>query len=122
MTTGVPKTRWARTVDGACIAYQDIGSGPVTLVCIWGGPTHLEVDWEWSGHAAFMRRLSRDMRVVNFDKRGTGMSDRISAVPDIETRMDDVRAVMDAASTDRAAFLGMGTGGPPLGALWPARA
>jgi class 3 adenylate cyclase len=116
----VPKTRWAATIDGASIAYQDFGAGPVTLVCMMGGPTHLEIEWEYGGHVAFMRRLARNMRVLNFDKRGTGMSDRIGAVPDLETRMDDVRAVMDAAGVERAAILGMGTGGPQLGAAFAA--
>jgi class 3 adenylate cyclase/pimeloyl-ACP methyl ester carboxylesterase len=115
-----PETRWASTVDGASIAYQDFGSGPVTLVCIMGDVTHLEIDWEWPGHAAFMRRLSRDMRVLNFDKRGTGMSDRMTTAPGLDTQMDDVRAVMDAAGVERAALLGIGNGGPALAAVFAA--
>jgi class 3 adenylate cyclase len=109
----IPETRWARAVDGAYIAYQDFGEGPITLVVIHGWISHLEVYWEQPRYAKLMNRLSRQMRVLVFDKRGTGMSDRFASPPDLETRMDDVRAVMDAAGVARAALLGWGTGGPP---------
>ena len=109
----IPRTRWARAVDGAYIAYQDFGEGPITLVVIHGWISHLEVYWEQPRYARLMNRLSRQMRVLVFDKRGTGMSDRFASPPDLETRMDDVRAVMDAAGVERAALLGWGTGGPP---------
>jgi class 3 adenylate cyclase/pimeloyl-ACP methyl ester carboxylesterase len=117
----VPKTRWARTVDGASIAYQDLGEGPVVVV-IHGDMSHLEVYWEQPRFARFMRRLSRNMRVLHFDKRGVGMSDRISRAPDLDTRMDDLRAVMDAAGVDRAALLGWGYGGPALAVFFAATA
>jgi class 3 adenylate cyclase/pimeloyl-ACP methyl ester carboxylesterase len=110
----VPRTRWATTVDGASIAYQDAGEGPLALVVIHGWISHLEVYWEHPRFAQFMRRLSRNLRVLQFDKRGTGMSDRIIGAPDLETRVDDVRAVMDAAGVKRAALLGWGTGGAAL--------
>jgi class 3 adenylate cyclase len=116
----IPKTRWAKTIDGAYIAYQDFGEGPVTLVVIHGWISHLEVYWEQPRYARFMRRLSSNMRVLNFDKRGTGMSDRFAQPPDLEVRMDDVRAVMDAAGIERAALLGWGTGGPPLAVFFAA--
>ena len=80
-----------------------------------GWVSHLEVDWEQPRYARFMRRLARNLRVLVFDKRGTGMSDRFTHAPTLETRMDDVRAVMDAAGVERAAIFGWGTGGPP----WP---
>jgi class 3 adenylate cyclase len=105
------ETRWARTVDGAYIAYQDFGEG-LPLVVIHGWISHLEVYWEQPRYARLMERLSRQMRVLVFDKRGTGMSDRFARPPDLETRMDDVRAMMDAAGIERAALLGWGTGGP----------
>jgi pimeloyl-ACP methyl ester carboxylesterase len=108
----MPKTRWAETIDGAGIAYQDFGEGPVTLLVIHGWISHLEVYWEQPRFARFMRRLSRNMRVLHFDKRGVGMSDRFGRPPDLETRMDDVRAVMDAAGVERTALFGWGTGGP----------
>jgi class 3 adenylate cyclase len=109
----IPRTRWAQTVDGAYIAYQDFGEGPVTLVVINGWLSHLEVFWEEPHYARFMNRLARQMRILVFDKRGTGMSDRFARPPDIGARMDDVRAVMDAAGVDRAALFGWGTGGAP---------
>jgi class 3 adenylate cyclase len=100
-------------VDGAYIAFQDFGQGPITLVVIHGWITHLEVYWEQPRYAELMNRLSRQMRVLVFDKRGTGMSDRFARPPDLGDRMDDVRAVMDAAQVERAALFGWGTGGPP---------
>lgn len=78
------------------------------------------VYWEQPRFARFMRRLSRDMRVLHFDKRGVGMSDRFGRPPDLETRMDDVRAIMDAAGVERAALFGWGTGGPPLAVFFAA--
>jgi class 3 adenylate cyclase/pimeloyl-ACP methyl ester carboxylesterase len=119
MVSEVPQTRWAKTVDGASIAYQDFGSGPVTMVVILGWISHLEIYWEQPGYARFMRRLARNMRVLTFDKRGVGMSDRTLA-SDLETRMDDVRAVMDAAGVERAALLAGGSGGPCLAAFFAA--
>lgn len=116
----IPKTRWAKTVDDAYIAYQDFGEGPVALVVIHGWVTHLEVLWEQPRCARFMRRLAERMRVLQFDKRGTGMSDRFARPPDLEARMDDVRAVMDTAGVERAALFGWGDGGPPLAAFFAA--
>ncbi len=116
----LPKTRWAKTIDGAYIAYQDFGKGPITLVVIHGWVSHLEVYWEQPRYARFMRRLAQGMRILNFDKRGTGMSDRFTQPPDLEARMDDVRAVMDAAGVERAALLGWGSGGPQLGCFFAA--
>lgn len=113
----MPKTRWARTIDGASIAYQDLGQGPVTLVVVHGWISHLEVYWEQPRFARFMRRLSRDLRVIQFDKRGMGMSDGIIRAPDLETRMDDVRAVMVAAGVQRAAPLRVGYRRPTFGAV-----
>jgi class 3 adenylate cyclase/pimeloyl-ACP methyl ester carboxylesterase len=118
--TGIPEIRWARTVDGACIAYQDIGEGPVTLVVTHGWVSHLEVYWEQPRYVRFLRRLSRTMRVLVFDKRGIGMSDRVAGTPDIGTLADDVRAVMDAAGVEKAALLGWGSPGPELPAFFAA--
>jgi len=114
----VPKTRWARTVDGASIAYQDFGAGPLTLVVIHGWVSHVEVYWEQPRFARLMHRLARNLRVLHFDKRGTGLSDRVSGPLDIGVRMDDVRAVMDAAGVERAALFGWGLGGPPLAVVF----
>ena len=118
--TNVPQTRWARTVDGACIAYQELGEGSVTLLVVHGWVSHLEVYWEQPRYVRFLRRLSRNMRVLVFDKRGIGMSDRMAGTPDIGVLADDVRAVMDAAGTERAALLGWGGPGPELAAFFAA--
>jgi class 3 adenylate cyclase len=116
----VPPVRWARTPDGVDIAYQDFGAGPVTLVVMNGWVSHLEVYWEQPRYVRFMRRLSAGMRVIVFDKRGIGMSDRLTGDVDLETRADDVRAVMDDAGVARAALLGWGAGAPSLAAFFAA--
>jgi class 3 adenylate cyclase len=118
--TDVPETRWARTIDGACIAYQDLGSGPITLLVVHGWVSHLEVYWEQPRYVRFLRRLSRNLRVLVFDKRGIGMSDRVSGAPDLSVLLDDVRAVMDAAGVEKAALLGWGGPGPELAAFFAA--
>jgi class 3 adenylate cyclase len=118
--TGVPRTRWARTADGACIAYQDLGSGPVTLLVVHGWVSHLEVYWEQPRYVRFLTRLSRHLRVLVFDKRGIGMSDRVEGTPDLGVLLDDVRAVLDAAGVERAALLGWGGPGPELAAFFAA--
>jgi len=116
----VPETRWAEALDGGSIAYQDVGEGPRVLVLVNGWISHLEVYWEQPRFARFMRRLSANLRVLVFDKRGMGMSDRLTSGADLEVRMDDVRAVLDSAGVDRAALLGWGTGGPPLALFFAA--
>jgi class 3 adenylate cyclase len=107
----VPATQYARSGD-VSIAYQVFGNGPFDLVYIPPFVTHLELAWEVPMLAAYFRRLGSFSRLILFDKRGTGMSDRVSGVTDLETRMDDVRTVMDAAGSERAAILGLSEGGP----------
>jgi pimeloyl-ACP methyl ester carboxylesterase len=94
------------------IAYSVIGQGAGDLVLVPGFISHLELDWEEPRYAGFLRRLASFSRLIMFDKRGTGLSDRPGGLPDLETRMDDVRAVMDAAGSERAALLGYSEGGP----------
>ncbi len=106
-----PETRYARS-DGVNIAYQVTGQGPLDLVLISGFVSHLELDWEDPRSAHFLERLSSFSRLIRFDKRGTGLSDRPGGLPDLETRMDDVRAVMDAIGSERTALLGYSEGGP----------
>jgi class 3 adenylate cyclase len=118
MVSEVPKVRWAKTIDGASIAYQDFGAGPFTLVVIHAWCSHMEIYWEQRHFARFMQRLARHLRIIHFDKRGTGLSDRVSGPLDIGVRMDDVRAVMDAAGVERAALYGYGYGGPPLAVVF----
>ncbi len=102
---------YARSGD-VNIAYQITGDGPFDLVLIPGFFSHLEIDWEHPDHARFLERLGSFARVLRFDKRGTGLSDRAVGLPDFETRMDDVRAVMDAAGSESAALFGYSEGGP----------
>jgi class 3 adenylate cyclase len=106
-----PETRYARSGD-VNIAYQVAGEGPPDLVLVPGFVSHLDIDWEGPGYARFLDRLASLSRLIRFDKRGTGLSDRPGGLPDLETRMDDVRAVMDAADCRRAALLGYSEGGP----------
>ena len=107
-----PVTRYAKS-GGVNIAYQVIGNGPVDLVFVPGWVSHLELCWEDPLHARFFRRLASFSRLILFDKRGTGLSDRVPEreLPTLEERMDDVRAVMDAAGSERAALFGFSEGG-----------
>jgi class 3 adenylate cyclase/pimeloyl-ACP methyl ester carboxylesterase len=119
-----PGTRYARSGD-VNVAYQVVGDGPFDLVLVPPFVTHVELAWEVPGWAAFNRRLASFSRLILFDKRGTGMSDRVSGVPTLETRMDDVRSVMDAAGSERAALIGFSEGGPMsilFAATYPERA
>jgi pimeloyl-ACP methyl ester carboxylesterase/DNA-binding CsgD family transcriptional regulator len=108
-----PETRYARSGD-VRIAYQVIGNGPIDLVFVPGFLSNLEVHWEDPGYSHLLQRLGAFTRLIQFDKRGTGLSDRVDNrdLPDLETRMDDVRAVMDAAGSGRAALLGASEGAP----------
>jgi class 3 adenylate cyclase/alpha-beta hydrolase superfamily lysophospholipase len=105
-----PKTRYARSGD-VSIAYQEFGKGPPDLVYIPGYVSHIEYAWEHPRFARQLERLAGFSRVLFFDKRGTGMSDRVAA-PTLEERMDDVRSVMDDAGSERAFLYGISEGGP----------
>lgn len=98
--------------DGLNIAYQVTGGGPVDLVLVAGFVSHLTLDWTERRHAHFLRRLGTFSRLIRFDKRGTGMSDRPGSLPDLETRMGDVVAVMDAVRSEQAVLFGYSEGGP----------
>jgi len=106
-----PETRYARSGD-VNIAYQVVGDGPLDLVFVMGWVSHLEYFWKEPSFARFLRRLASFSRLILFDKRGTGLSDRVAAMPTLEERMDDVRAVMAAVGSERAALLGISEGGP----------
>lgn len=105
------ETRYTRSSGDVHIAYQVVGDAPRDLVIAPGWIFHLEVIWEQPSFEAFMRRLTRSFRVVMFDKRGTGLSDRGLGASSMEDRMDDLRAVMDAAEAERAAVMGWSEGG-----------
>jgi class 3 adenylate cyclase len=114
-----PKTRYARSVDGTFIAYQIFGDGPdVLLARPW--ISHLEVEWEMDEVAAWLRGLGRFARVISMDQRGIGLSDRMTQVIDLETRMDDVRAVLDAAGSERTILYGQGLDGGAICAMFAA--
>ena len=107
----MPRTRYAVAAGGVNVAYQVLGQGPPDLVCVPSAGSHLEVFWEEPSVARYLSRLGSFSRLILFDKRGVGMSDRTGGVPTLDERMDDVRAVMDAAGSARAALLGMSEGG-----------
>lgn len=109
-----PEVRYAVTVDRVHVAYQVVGDGPLDLVYAPPFIGHLQVFWEEPLMARWLSRLARFSRLIVFDKRGTGLSDRVGvdSVPTLEERMDDVRAVMDAAGSERAALLGASEAGP----------
>jgi pimeloyl-ACP methyl ester carboxylesterase/DNA-binding CsgD family transcriptional regulator len=122
----MPAIHYAHSGD-ICIAYQVVGNGPIDLVFVPGFISNLEVHWEDPGYIHLIRRLSAFTRLIMFDKRGTGLSDRVdaAALPSLETRMDDVRAVMDAAGSGRAALLGASEGAAMaalFAATYPSRA
>jgi class 3 adenylate cyclase/pimeloyl-ACP methyl ester carboxylesterase len=104
-----PETRYAKSGD-VSIAYQVLGDGPFDLVFAPGSVSNVEFGWEEPTLERFYHRLASFCRLIIFDKRGTGVSDRVSGVPDLETRMDDVRAIMDAVGSERAAVLGYSEG------------
>lgn len=114
----VPEVRYARSGE-VNIAYQVIGDGPIDLVFVMGWVSHLEAFWTEPHFARFLHRLASFSRLILFDKRGTGLSDRVSELPTLEQRMHDVRAVMTAAGSTRAALLGISEGGP-MSALFAA--
>src|SRR3954449_3915810 len=106
-----PSTRYAKSGD-VSIAYQVVGDGPIDVVLVLGFATHLDLQWEMPAFAQFFERLSSFSRLILFDKRGTGLSDPVLDAPTLEERVDDVRAVMDAAGSERAALFGVSEGGP----------
>ena len=105
----VPETHYAKSGD-VNIAYQVSGDGPFDLVFVPGYVTHLELHWEMPTFVPALEALGSFSRLIRFDKRGTGMSDRVSGAPTLEARMDDVRAVMDAVGSRRAAVYGLSEG------------
>lgn len=105
-----PVTRFTQSGD-ASIAYQVLGQGPLDLIIVPGWVSHLEQSWEDPSYARFLERLASFSRLILFDKRGTGLSDRITGIPTLEQRMDDVRAVLDEVGSQRAALFGVSEGG-----------
>jgi class 3 adenylate cyclase len=114
-----PPTRYATTEDGVSIAYQVVGDGPIDLVFVHSFVSHVEVFWELPAFERFVEGLSSWARVMLFDKRGVGLSDRLSVIPTIEARLDDLRAVLDAVGSERTLVVGNNDGGA-LAALFSA--
>jgi len=106
-----PETRYANS-GGVNIAYQVVCNGPRDLVLVPGWVSNLDAFWEEPAVEHFLRRLASFSRLILFDKRGTGLSDRVADLPSLEVRMDDVRAVLDAVGSERAALFGYSEGGP----------
>ena len=106
-----PETKYARSGE-VHIAYQVFGDGDLDIVLVNGYVTHLELVWEHEPFARALENLASYARVINFDRRGSGLSDPVAEAPTLEERMDDVRAVMDAAGSERAALVGISEGVP----------
>ena len=114
-----PRTRYARSVDGTYIAYQVFGDGPDLLLApAW--ISHLELSWELDELGRWLRALGRFARVMIMDQRGIGLSDRMTQMIDLETRVDDLRAVLDAAGSDRPVLYGQGLDGGAICAMFAA--
>ena len=107
----IPETRYARSGD-LRIAYQVVGDGPLDVLLVTGFVSHLDLAWETPPFSEIYPHLASFGRLIVFDKRGVGLSDRGATVPTLEERMDDVRAVLDAAGSERAALIGISEGGP----------
>jgi pimeloyl-ACP methyl ester carboxylesterase len=107
----VTDIRFARSGE-IDVAYRVIGDGPIDLVYVEGAYTHLEIAWELPAYRRYCERLAEFTRLILFDKRGMGMSDRVPGATTLEERMDDIRAVMDAVGSERAAVMGESEGGP----------
>ena len=106
-----PKTQYARRGD-VNIAYQVVGDGPVDLLCAPGFISNVDLVWTEPRVTSFIRRLASFSRLIIFDKPGTGASDPVASVPTLEERVQDMRAVLDAAGSERAALFGISEGGP----------
>jgi DNA-binding CsgD family transcriptional regulator/pimeloyl-ACP methyl ester carboxylesterase len=120
---GIPQTHYARNGD-VHIAWQAFGSGPPDIVFVAGFISHVECQWDFASLATFLRRLGQLGRVIVFDKRGTGMSDHLALPATLEQRIDDMRAVMDAAGSRHAVLFGTSEGVPAslfFAATWPQR-
>ena len=104
-------TRYAKSGD-VHIAYQVIGEGSRDIVLVAGWLSHVEMGWETPAFARLLNRLASFSRLIILDKRGTGLSDPVVAAPTLDERMDDIRAVMDAAGSERALLFGECEGAP----------
>lgn len=109
----IPQTQYARSGD-YYLAYQVLGDGPQTLLFAGGFVSHLELMWEEPGLARFFKRLSQCARVILFDKRGMGLSDRVGVTPTTEETMEDIVAILDAVECEKATLMSASEGGPAV--------
>ena len=107
----MPQTQFARSGE-VDVAYQVHGDGPIDLIYVQGAYTHLEIYWDLPAYRRYCERLAEFTRLIRFDKRGMGMSDRVPGATTLEQRMDDIRAVLDAVGSERASVMGESEGGP----------
>ena len=107
----LPETKYVKSED-VNIAYQVTGEGLFDIVLVPGWVSHIEYAWEQTSYARFLHRLASFCRLIILDRRGTGLSDPIAQLPTLEQRMEDVRSVMDAVSSERAALFGISESGP----------
>ena len=114
----LPVTHYAKSGD-LNIAYQVMGEGPIDVVLVPGAISHIECLHEIPGYTIFLRRVAAFARVVTFDKRGQGLSDRVAHIPSLEERMDDLRAILDAIGIRRAVLIGF-SGGSAMSILFAA--
>ncbi|HEX7437152.1 MAG TPA: alpha/beta hydrolase, partial [Caldimonas sp.] len=104
-----PSTRYAQSA-GVHIAWQALGGGERDLLFVQGWVSNIEANWQFAEIDSFLRRLAAFGRLIVFDKRGTGLSDRVARMPSMEERMDDVRAVLEAAQARAAVVIGVSEG------------
>src|SRR3954470_4580916 len=114
-----PKTQYARSADDTHIAYEVFGQGP-DLLLAWPWISHLELMWEMPEVESWLRSLGRSARVIAMDQRGVGLSDRMTQIIDLETKVDDVRAVLEAAGSQRAVLYGQGLDGGAICSMFAA--
>ena len=107
----IPETRYAHSGD-VSIAYQAFGEGPPDIIWVSGVISNVEYQWAEPRFAGYLQRMGSFGRIIRFDKRGTGLSDTVGGVPTLEQRMDDVRAVLDDAGSERAIVFGAVEGAP----------
>ncbi len=108
----MPRTKYTKSGGDIHIAYQVVGEGPLDIVLVRGFVSHLEFEWEEPRVARVIQRLASFARLIRFDRRGTGLSDRPPGIATLEERIDDVRAVMDAVGSEKAALFGLSEGRP----------
>ncbi len=110
-TNAIPQTQYVRSGD-IYLAYQVLGEGPQTMLFVGGFLSHLELIWEEPGLAQFLRQLAKSVRLILFDKRGVGLSDRVGMAPTAEETMEDILVILNEVGCEKAALMSVSEGGP----------